>query len=95
MNKEKVIEVLKTINDPELMVDIYTLGLIYDISLENNNVKVLMTLTTPMCPFGPQLIAEVNDKLKALEGINEVNVELTFEPLWQPSQELKASLGFE
>ncbi len=93
MNKDKIIELLKTINDPEIGIDIYSLGLIYDVKLENNNIKVLMTLTTPMCPYGPQLISEVNDKLKALESIKEVEVELTFEPLWKPSEEIKASLG--
>jgi len=95
MNKEKIIEVLKTVVDPELFIDIYKLGLIYNIDIVDGKVNITMTLTSPMCPFGPQLIEEVKDKVEKLDGVNDVNIELVFEPVWQPSDELKLELGVE
>ena len=93
MNKEKIIEVLKTVIDPEILVDIYTLGLIYNIEEDNGSINIRMTLTSPMCPFGPELINDVKLKLGVIEGIKEVKVDLVFEPVWQPSDELKLMLG--
>jgi len=95
MNKEKIIEVLKTVIDPEILVDIYTLGLIYNIEEDNGSINIRMTLTSPMCPFGPELINDVKLKLGVIEGIKEVKVDLVFEPVWQPSDELKLMLGVE
>ena len=95
MNKEKVIEILKTVHDPELFIDIYRLGLIYNIDIIDNIVNIKMTLTSPMCPFGPQILDNVKSKLQAIEGVKDVNIELVFEPLWQPSEEIKAELGVE
>ena len=95
MDKKRVIEILKTINDPELFIDIYTLGLIYNIDITDNNINIDMTLTSPMCPFGPQLIENVKSKLSEAGGIKTVNVELVFEPAWQPSEEIKMELGIE
>ncbi len=84
---------LETILDPELGIDIWTMGLIYDISIISDAaVKILMTLTSPFCPVGPQLKEEVEDALKLL-GFTEITVEITFDPPWTPSAELKAALG--
>ena len=94
-NKEKIIEILKTINDPELFIDVYKLGLIYNVNIENEKVDITMTLTTPMCPFGPQLIEQIKTQVGSLEGVKEVNIDLVFEPAWQPSEEIKMELGIE
>ncbi|MBI3634502.1 MAG: DUF59 domain-containing protein [Candidatus Yonathbacteria bacterium] len=94
ITKEDIIQKLKLVKDPEIEIDIWTLGLIYKITLEEDGVEILMTLTTPLCPFADDLIALVEKKVSELgydEG--EVCVELTFEPLWQPSDEVKMLLG--
>ena len=91
MNKEEVIEILKTVQDPELKIDIHTLGLIYKIDLEDNKINIQMTLTSPMCPFGPQIMEEVATKIKAKGG--ELKLDLTFDPVWEPSEELREILG--
>lgn len=96
--KEKAIEVLKTIYDPEIPVNIYELGLIYDLKIfPVNNIYVLMTLTTPNCPSAEQLPHEVKTKLQAIEGVNEVELELTFDPPYSTemmSEVAKLELGF-
>ncbi|MDI6720952.1 MAG: metal-sulfur cluster assembly factor [Candidatus Aenigmarchaeota archaeon] len=84
---------LKTVNDPEIQMDIVTLELVYEIDVKDDNVHIKMTLTTPMCPYGPQLLEEVNQKIKGMEGVKGVDVELTFVPPWQPSEELRAMFG--
>ena len=91
--KEDVIEVLKKIKDPEIMIDIWTLELIYDIKVENDKVDIKMTFTSPMCPYGPQLLEEVKTKVSEISDIKESNVEVTFDPPWKPSEELRATLG--
>lgn len=95
---EKIVRVLKTIYDPEIPVDIYELGLIYDVFVnENNHVKVLMTLTTPNCPVAETLPLEVEDKVRSIEEVVEAKVELTFDPPWTRdlmSEEAKLELGF-
>ncbi|GIV39514.1 MAG: SUF system Fe-S cluster assembly protein [Thermonema sp.] len=79
--KERVIEAIKTVYDPEIPVDIYELGLIYDIKIYPvNNVYILMTLTSPNCPSAEFIPDEVKQKVAAVEGVNEVEVELTFDP---------------
>ena len=93
VEKEKIIEALKNCIDPEIRLDIYTLGLIYDIKIKNDKVLIIMTLTSPMCPYGPMLIDDVKLRTGAVEGVKEVNVDLTFEPVWQPSEEVKLMLG--
>ncbi|MDA8559129.1 iron-sulfur cluster assembly protein, partial [Flavobacteriaceae bacterium] len=76
---EKIVKVLKSIYDPEIPVDIYELGLIYDVFVnEDNHVKVLMTLTTPNCPVAETLPLEVEDKVRSIEEVAEAKVELTF-----------------
>ena len=91
--RDDVVEALKTIIDPELFIDIWTLGLIYDILLENDQLKIRMTFTSPACPAGPQLVEEIKEKTEKLEGIAATNVEVVFRPPWEPSEELKAMLG--
>ena len=94
---EKVVRVLKTIFDPEIPVDIYELGLIYDVFVnEDYDVKVLMTLTTPNCPVAETLPVEVEEKIKSIDEVNECEVELTFDPPWTQdmmSEEAKLELG--
>lgn len=95
---EKIVRVLKTIYDPEIPVDIYELGLIYDVFVnEDNDVKILMTLTTPNCPVAESLPQEVKEKIRELDEVNEVELELTFDPPWTRdlmSEEAKLELGF-
>ena len=95
---DKIINVLKTIYDPEIPVDIYELGLIYDVLVNDQNaVKILMTLTSPNCPVAETMPKEVEEKVAALKEISSVEVELTFEPTWTQemmSEEAKLELGF-
>lgn len=94
---EKIVRVLKTIYDPEIPVDIYELGLIYDVFInETFDVKILMTLTSPNCPVAETLPLEVEEKVKSLQEINNATVEITFEPPWDKdliSEEAKLELG--
>ncbi len=91
LTKENIIEELKTVKDPELGLDIHTLGLIYDIKIGEDGIDILMTLTTPFCPYGDEIIQNVEKALKKF-GV-EVRVDITFEPEWEPSEDLKISLG--
>ena len=92
---EKIIKTIKTIFDPEIPVDIYELGLIYDIMInEDFDVKIMMTLTN--CPVAETLPVDVEEKVKTVEGVNDVKVEITFEPAWSQdlmSDEAKLELG--
>ena len=94
---DKIVRVLKTIFDPEIPVDIYELGLIYDVFVsEENDVKILMTLTSPNCPVAESLPADVEKKVKGIEEINDCEVEITFDPTWTQdmmSEEAKLELG--
>ena len=92
--KEKVLEVLKHTQDPELHIDIYTLGLIRGIELSDDEelLKVTMTFTTPLCPYGPQLLGDLKRSLLML-GLRVVDIEVTFDPPWEPTPELRAMLG--
>lgn len=81
--EEKVVEAIKTVYDPEIPVDIYELGLIYEIKVhENGLVFVKMTLTTPMCPVADSLPMEVQEKIIAVEGVSDVDLRLVFDPQW-------------
>jgi len=91
--KDKVIEALKKVLDPEIMLDVYTLGLIYKVEEKNGEVRVLMTLTTPLCPYGDQLVKDVKKAVEGVKGVRKAKVELTFTPRWEPSEELRALLG--
>ena len=94
---DNIIKALKTVYDPEIPVDIYELGLIYDVQIsDEGKVKVIMTLTTPNCPVAESLPAEVREKVAGVDGIKEVDLELTFEPSWNKemmSEEAKFELG--
>jgi metal-sulfur cluster biosynthetic enzyme len=92
LTKEEIIEVLKTVEDPELGVDIWTMGLIYEITIEKENLHLLMTYTSPQCPYGPHITKEVKDKLEE-KGIKNIDVEITFDPSWEASEELREILG--
>lgn len=94
---EKIVNVLKTIYDPEIPVDIYELGLIYDVMVNTDQeVKILMTLTTPNCPVAESLPKEVEDKVKSLDKVSDCEVEITFDPPWTQelmSEEARLELG--
>ena len=95
---EKIVKELKSIFDPEIPVDIYELGLIYDVFVnEDNEVKILMTLTTPNCPVAETLPQEVEEKIKSLDDVKTAEVEITFDPPWTKdlmNEEAKLELGF-
>jgi|TARA_R110002073_G_scaffold15207_1_gene60379 FeS assembly SUF system protein len=94
---EKIVRVIKTIFDPEIPVDIYELGLIYDVFVnEDHEVKILMTLTTPNCPVAETLPMEVEEKVKSIDEVKSAEVEITFDPPWSQelmSEEAKLELG--
>lgn len=94
---EKIVRVIKTIYDPEIPVDIYELGLIYDVFVnEDYEVKILMTLTTPNCPVAESLPMEVEEKVKSINEVKSAEVEMTFDPPWNQdlmSEEAKLELG--
>lgn len=94
---EKIVMVLKTIFDPEIPVDIYELGLIYDVMInEDRDVKILMTLTTQNCPVAESLPLDVENKVKSMEEVNDAEVEITFDPPWSQdlmSDEAKLEIG--
>jgi len=93
VKENDVNEALKEVFDPELRMDIITLGLVYGIKIESGKAKIRMTFTTPMCPYGPALVDEVKSRVESVEGVREAEVEIVFDPPWQPSEELKAALG--
>ncbi len=92
-----IVKVLKTIYDPEIPVNIYDLGLVYEINIkENNTVEIVMTLTAPNCPIADQILAEVKNRIEFLDEINECNVNLVFDPPWDQtmmSEEALLELG--
>ncbi len=84
--ESKIAWVLKNIYDPELPVNIYDLGLIYEIIVEEGGkVEIVMTLTAPNCPMADELLAEINEKVRAVEGVNDLVIDLTFTPPWDKS----------
>ncbi len=93
ITKEIIEAVLKDVKDPELGLDVYTLALIYKYDADKNNkVKITMTFTSPFCPYGPQLMEEIEEKLKE-KGATEVEIEITFDPPWKPPENLRSMLG--
>ncbi len=93
IKKEEVIELIKTIYDPELFIDIWTLGLIYEIDINEEKIDVKMTFTSMACPAGPELVGEVKEKLLTIPEIKVVDVEVVFDPPWEPTEELKGLMG--
>ncbi len=96
--RDEVITILHGIYDPEIPVDIYELGLIYEVKVDDDaNVHVLMTLTSPMCPVAESLPPEVEEKAAAVEGVAKATVEITWDPPWDPdmmSEAAKLELDF-
>lgn len=94
----KIVEKIKSIYDPEIPVDIYELGLIYDVFVnEQHDVKILMTLTSPNCPVAETLPMEVEEKVRSIDEVRNAEVEITFDPPWSQemmSEEAKLELGF-
>ncbi len=94
----KIVEVLKTIYDPEIPVNIYDLGLIYEMEVDNyNNVDIQMTLTAPNCPVADDLVRDVKNSVQTIDGVQKVVVQLVFDPPWNQemlSEEAKLELGF-
>ena len=89
--KEKVIEEIKKIYDPEIPVNIYELGLIYNVSVQDKNVSVKMTLTTPNCPVAESLPKEVKDSIMNVEGVEKVDLDLVWDPPWDKSMMSEAA----
>ena len=91
--EERIIDVLRTVYDPEIPVDIYELGLIYEVKVDEElNAKVLMTLTSPSCPVAESMPQEVEEKVRAVPGITSGKVELTFDPPWDKDMMSEAAL---
>ncbi len=99
MLKDEIIKILHTVYDPEIPVDIYELGLVYDVEAdEAGKARVRMTLTAPSCPVAGSLPAEVERRVRSIPGISDVEVELTFDPPWTPekmSPAAKLALGLD
>jgi len=97
IEKDEIMNALKEVYDMEIGFDIVSLGLVYKIDIDdNNNVHILMTLTTPMCPLGGLIIENAKEKVKEIEQVKDVDIELTFDPPWDPqfaSEEVKNLLG--
>ena len=96
--EEKVVKILKTVFDPEIPVDIYNLGLIYGIDLDDDgNLRIDMTLTAPNCPAADFIVDDARIKLESIEGVKSVDIRIVFEPEWTKdmmSEEAKLDLGF-
>lgn len=94
---DSVVEALHTVHDPEIPVNIYELGLVYEVKVEGGKVDIVMTLTAPACPVAGDIIFDVQSKIEAIEGVTDVHVQLTFDPPWNRdmmSEEAKLELGF-
>jgi len=93
ISQEELVDVFKGYDDPELGIDIWTLGLIYKIEIiEDIHIKILLTFTSPMCPYGPEMVKEITKRLNE-KGVEKVEIEVTFDPPWEPSEELREMLG--
>jgi metal-sulfur cluster biosynthetic enzyme len=92
----QILEALKQVHDPELMVNVVDLGLIYNVKLEEKSVEIDMTLTSPACPAGPQMIEQVKNAIRQLDGVQDVKVNLVMTPPWSPermTEEARDQLG--
>jgi metal-sulfur cluster biosynthetic enzyme len=97
VTEDQVREALKQIEDPEIGLNIIDLGLVYDVEVEGATVSVRMTLTSPGCPVGPQILHGARRVVQDLEGVEEANIQLVWEPYWSPERinpEYRAILGF-
>src|SRR3990172_185567 len=96
LTEEQVRTALEAVEDPELGLDIVNLGLVYGVRLDGAKVNVDLTLTSPMCPVGPMIVEQAKSAVEALEGVEEANIELVWEPPWSMemmSEDLKFMLG--
>jgi len=93
LNEKKIWEALAKVKDPEIGLDIVELGLIRKITQDDDGVEILMTLTSPFCPFADTLIGQVEKEVGKLDDAGLVRVEITFDPPWEPTPELKEKLG--
>lgn len=96
VTEKDVRNALKTVKDPELNLDLVVLGLVYDIDVKDNDVNVVISLTTPMCPVAGQIVEDAQNAVASVEGVENSNVELTFDPPWTPeriSPLIRSSLG--
>jgi FeS assembly SUF system protein len=94
---DEVVAALHTVHDPEIPVNIFELGLVYEIKVDEGKVNITMTLTAPACPAAGDIIFDVQSKIEAIEGVKDVHVQLTFDPPWTKdmmSEEAKLELGF-
>jgi metal-sulfur cluster biosynthetic enzyme len=98
--EESILAALRQVRDPELMVNIVDLGLIYGITVDDvegkSNIHIMMTMTTPACPFGPELVREVKEVIAALEGVGTADVQITLSPPWthdRMTEEARDELG--
>jgi len=95
--RDKIEEALKTVYDPEIPVNVWELGLVYDVKIDDGKVNVTMTLTAPACPVAGDILFDAESKIKAVEGVTDVHIHLTFDPPWNKemmSEEAKLELGW-
>jgi len=98
VTKEKVLEVLSQVYDPEIPIDIVNLGLVYDVQINDNTVNLKMTMTSPGCPSAREIILESQTLVSEIEGVKEANVEIVWDPPWSPekmSEEARTSMGID
>ncbi|MBI4181994.1 MAG: metal-sulfur cluster assembly factor [Candidatus Aenigmarchaeota archaeon] len=93
VTETQVRKALENVYDPELRLDIQTLGLIYGVKVKGEEVHIRMTFTTPACPYGPQLVEDVKGAVLTLKGVGSCEVQIVFNPPWKPSEDIKAALG--
>jgi len=94
---DAVRQTLRTVKDPELNLNIIDLGLVYDVDVEDGTVHIQMTLTSPGCPAGPQIMNDIHKTLGAMDGVQDVDIEIVWEPYWTPEKiepKIRAMMGF-
>ncbi len=100
LSEETILAAMRQVRDPELMVNVVDLGLVYGVGVDElegkSNIRIIMTMTTPACPFGPELVQEVKNVVGDLEGVGKVDVQITLSPPWTPdrmTEEARDELG--
>jgi len=97
LTEETLRQALRTVKDPELNLSIVDLGLVYDVAVEDGLVHIRMTLTSPGCPAGPQIMNDIHKTLRPVEGVKDVDIEIVWEPYWTPEQidpKIRAMMGY-
>lgn len=98
VTEDVIVEGLREVYDPELHYNIYDLGLVYEIGIDDGGVNILMTLTTPACPIGPMIVEQIQENIGLIPGVKDVDIEFTFTPPWSPEKmtdEARADLGLD